>query len=579
MSEDKKTIEELKSELEQSRMMCDRLRESNRREVAQIYDSLSWRITAPLRYLGGFMMNGGGDSIGYLPLKSRKALIHKYGKASFPDGNTINEQRRASEQLEYKPVFSILVPLYNTPKQYLKEMIQSVLDQSYPFWELCLADASDKDHGYVQDIVRRYSESDSVKGQRILYKKLDDNYGISGNTNECLSMASGDYIGLFDHDDLLHPELLFEYAKAINSENSDFLYCDELTFKGNNINQIVTLHLKPDYSKYTLLSNNYICHFSAFRKSMLNEGEGFNSEYDGSQDYDMILRMTSRAKTITHIDKVLYYWRSHSGSTAGGIGAKNYAIGAGRKVLENYIGNTFKSDFYVNSVFIRDTIYRTRYSINGNPKVLVIADSQVSVKYIAENTLYNNCHIECGTSIEDDNLEQISQGYDYIAFVKGEVCDISKDWIEQLLMFCQMDDVGIVGGLAHDNGNIVDAGIAFNSSGKGDVAKLYNGKSIDELGYMARLTYVHELSGFMGLFCMCKTKLFVDNGKEIISENGLIELCYQMENSGLHNIFTPFATVNTKIAGYPGDNNIGNIQPKEKFYSAGLFDAEIFEVQ
>ena len=577
MLEENKTIEELKSELEQSRIMCDRLRENNRREVAQIYDSLSWRITAPLRYFGGFFMNGGGDSIGYYPLKSRKNLIRKYGKASFPDMHIMANQRKQAEGMQYKPVFSILVPLYNTPKRFLKEMIESVIGQTYPYWELCFADASDSEHGYVKDTVERYISRVPDSRSKILYKKLDDNLGISGNTNVCLRLATGDYIGLFDHDDLLHPELLFEYAKRINKDNADFLYCDELTFKGGNVDQIVTLHLKPDFSKYTLLSNNYICHFTAFRRNLLEEGEGFNSEYDGSQDYDMILRMTSRAKCIAHVGRVLYYWRSHSGSTAGGIGAKNYAIGAGRKVLENYISKEFKRPFYVSSVFVRDTIYRTRYSINGNPGVCVVVDNTTAKEIVKKETLYSKCDVVMAEDFEALLADNKVSEFQYIAFVRGEVRELSKDWIEQLLMFAQMDDVGVVGGLAHDNGKIIDAGFAYLNAEQGGTEQLYYGRGIDELGYMARLTYVHELSGFAGTFCMCKTNLLLEAAKKNGHNMSVTELCYKTLTEGLHNLFSPFALLNTGNNNTLGTNVLSNIE--DKFYTCGLMDRDIFEVQ
>lgn len=576
MSEDKKTIEELKSELEQSRMMCDRLRESNRREVAQIYDSLSWRITAPLRYLGGFMMNGGGDSIGYLSLKSRKALIHKYGRASFPDGSEKRKQREDVTKFSFKPVFSILVPVYNTPKRYLKEMIESVLNQSYPYWELCIADASDAEHSYVGSCIESYVSKYNSNEHKILYKRLDENLGISGNTNECLALATGDYIGLFDHDDVLHPSLLYEYAKEINETGADFLYCDELTFKGNNIDQIITLHLKPDYSRYTLFSNNYICHFTAFKRTLLENGEGFRSEYDGSQDYDIILRLTNKATKISHIHKVLYYWRSHPGSTAAGIGAKNYAVGAGRKALENRISQEISEDIYVSSVFVRDTIYRTRYSIKGNPKVLVLVDNENSKNTITSSANYGLCNAVIMSHYGSDEIKNMLNGYDQVAIVRGDIREISMDWAQQLLMYSQLADVGVVGGLAHDGGNIIDAGIALTDSNSEGYEKLYYGKNVNKLGYMARLTYVHELTGFRGTFFMCKSGLFLNyEASKLQDESEFIKWCLELGRMGKHNVFTPFAILDSSIS----MDNRGlsmTLEGKEAFYTDGLFDGNIF---
>ena len=132
-------------------------------------------------------------------------------------------------------------------------------------------------------------------------------------------MATGDYIGLFDHDDILHPCALYEYRKVIQEQDAEYLYCDEATFKDGNIDKMITLHFKSDYAIDTLRANNYICHFSVFKRSLLDGTELFRTQFDGSQDHDMILRLTSRAKHIVHVPKILYYWRSHNGSTAKNI--------------------------------------------------------------------------------------------------------------------------------------------------------------------------------------------------------------------------------------------------------------------
>ena len=162
-----------------------------------------------------------------------------------------------------KITFSILVPLYNTPESFLREMIESVLEQTYENWELCLGDGSDKEHEEVGRICCQYRDNDSYRGaSRIKYKKIKKNLGISGNTNICYQLATGEYIGLFDHDDILHPCVLYEYMKVICDQNADYIYCDETTFQGNSINDMVTMHFKPDFAIDNLRANNYICHFS-----------------------------------------------------------------------------------------------------------------------------------------------------------------------------------------------------------------------------------------------------------------------------------------------------------------------------
>lgn len=218
----------------------------------------------------------------------------------------MQEQRKTKFPRDIK--FSILVPLYNTPEQFLREMIQSVLDQTYTNWELCLADGSDVNHKNVGNICSQYAKKD----KRIRYRKLEKNLGISGNTNACIEMAAGDYIALFDHDDLLHPSALYENMKAICEKKADFIYTDENTFH-DKPEDAYCPHFKPNFAPDTLRTNNYICHFTVFDKNLLKKTGNFRSCCDGSQDYDMVLRLTEQAKCVVHIPKILYYWRAHKG--------------------------------------------------------------------------------------------------------------------------------------------------------------------------------------------------------------------------------------------------------------------------
>ena len=177
---------------------------------------------------------------------------------------------------------SFVIPLYKTPENYLGELIHSIQAQTYSNWELCLADGSDDAHGYVGEICRTYVNADS----RIRYQKLRENKGISGNTNACIEMSTGDYIALFDHDDLLHPSALYEVALAIKERDADFIYTDETLFYESPADAY-SPHFKPDYSPDTLRSYNYITHFSVFSRSLMERVGAFRSDFDGSQDYDI----------------------------------------------------------------------------------------------------------------------------------------------------------------------------------------------------------------------------------------------------------------------------------------------------
>ena len=313
-------------EKEKNEQLAYRLSASQRevedltRKLDKIKGSIFWKLAKPARVVINYciatknriLCHGNPKGIAHKLLSKyrEKKAIRIHGTGSFP---SVAEREKEETTVFPKDVtFSILVPLYNTPERFLREMIESVTAQTYGKWELCLADGSDDAHDFVGRICQEYRQKDS----RIKYQKLAKNEGISGNTNECYKMATGNYIALFDHDDLLHPCVLFAYMQAICEKDADYIYCDEATFKGNSINHMITLHFKPDFAPDNLLANNYICHFSVFSRELLESGELFRSQFDGSQDHDMILRLTAKAKHIVHVPRILYYWRSHKGSVA-----------------------------------------------------------------------------------------------------------------------------------------------------------------------------------------------------------------------------------------------------------------------
>ncbi|MFR9235514.1 MAG: glycosyltransferase family 2 protein [Eisenbergiella massiliensis] len=286
-------------------------------KLDRIKNNPVWKASTPLRKCMHFAIRQvdrvkNCGSIGGVVTKmkykanERRAMKH-YGTESFPS----EEERKRQEETVFPNMvkISILTPLWNTPENFLRDMIGSVQKQTYGNWELCLADGSDDAHAYVGEICRELAGKD----ERIRYRKLEKNEGIAGNTNQCLTMATGEYIGLFDHDDMLHPCVLFEYVKAINEKNADYVYCDEATFKNGDINQMITMHFKPDYAIDNLRANNYICHFSVFSRKLLDGTELFRTKFDGSQDHDMILRLTDKAEHVVHVPKLLYYWRWHPG--------------------------------------------------------------------------------------------------------------------------------------------------------------------------------------------------------------------------------------------------------------------------
>ena len=408
----------------------EREREQLQAQLDYIHNSVFWKMSKPFRRVIHFCIrqaarlkrvSNGRDLIRILRYKrrERKAGL-QFGTASFPDQETARSQRETVFPRKIK--ISILVPLWNTPKTFLSDMITSVLNQTYENWELCLADGSDEEHGYVEQICREYA---SQAGGRIVYHKLEKNEGIAGNTNQCYRLSTGEYIGLFDHDDILHPSALYEYVKAINETGADFLYCDESTFKGGSIDKLLTMHFKPDYAPDTLCANNYICHFSVFARQLLKEDtELFRTSLDGSQDHDMILRLTDRARKVYHIPRLLYYWRSHEGSVASGIEAKPYAVEAARKAVTDHLERHGYRHFQISSTKAFPTIFRIRYQVEGNPRISIIIpnkdhreDLERCIKSITERSTYNNYElviVENGSSSKEIK-EYYSEllGYDY----------------------------------------------------------------------------------------------------------------------------------------------------------------------
>ena len=267
------------------------------------------------------------------------------------------------------PSISILTPLYNTPEKYLREFLDSFVNQTAPNGQLVLADASDPDHAEVGAIVREYQ----AKNQRIVYKKIE-NQGIAANTNAAAALAEGDYLALADHDDILAPHAMYTMGKAIlqlrqQGLADDFLYSDEALFE-KSIRRPRAAHFKPDYAPDYLLCCNYICHLAVFRRSLYQELGGERPECDGSQDHDLFLRLAQRTGGAAHVPQVLYYWRVHAGSTSGGADAKPYVANGAKKALADHLARTGGRGTVEDGLY--PSTYRVKWEIQGSPKVSIL---------------------------------------------------------------------------------------------------------------------------------------------------------------------------------------------------------------
>ncbi|MCR5672912.1 MAG: glycosyltransferase family 2 protein [Lachnospiraceae bacterium] len=554
-------------------------------KMDKLRNSMIWKMIYPARLAWSHTKNlfiriKRYGSISNLKKKIESKIIERrayksYGTLSMPTPEEIKAQRETVFPRSIK--FSILVPLYNTPENFLREMIDSVIAQTYTNWELCLADGSDDEHPEVGRTVKSYADD------RIKYEKLTENLGISGNTNKCFDMATGDYIGLFDHDDILHPTALYEYMKVICDEDADYVYCDETTFSGTSIDHMITLHFKPDFAPDNLRANNYICHFSVFSKELVKQVGTFRPEFDGSQDHDMILRLTKAARHIVHVPKILYYWRSHAGSVASDINAKSYAIDAAKGAVAAHLEACGFSGFKIESSRAFETIFRIRYALTADPLISILIpnkdhvdDLRRCIESITDRTSYDNYEIiVIENNSETDEIrdyyevlekhpkvrvvkfegdfnyskinnfgESFADG-EYIVLLNNDTEVITRNWLEELLMYAQRDDVGAVGCmLYYPDYTIQHAGIVLGMGAHRTAGHSHYKMAKENLGYMGRLCYAQNVSAVTGACLMVKRALFEEvNGlsEDLAIALNDVDLCLKLRQKGLLNVFTPFA--------------------------------------
>lgn len=578
--------DELQRQLDQARHQYD-----------VISNAFFWKLTKPLRTLVDWVKKPFRSSpkaqlvwkgmrclkqngVGYTWKKVKEKLSHRkdFSKAVMSPFTPEELEEQKKDVFPRDITISILVPLYNTPETFLREMIRSVLDQTYGKWELCLADGSDKDHSRVGDICRRYAKQD----KRIRYRKLERNLGISNNTNACIEMSTGEYIALFDHDDLLHPAALHEVMRAICEQDADFIYTDEATFESPDINKITVIHLKPDFAIDNLRANNYICHLSVFSRTILDRVEGFRSEYDGSQDHDFILRATECARKIVHIPEVLYLWRAHPASVAQTIGSKSYAVDAGIRAVGDHIARC-GMEATVESSKALGSIYRIRYAIQGRPKVSILIpnrdhgkDLRRCVESILSLSTYPNFeivivdngsvdpevlayydHLRRETrreirilewdhpfnysAINNYGAKEVSG--DYILLLNNDTEVIAPEWIEEMLMYAQRKDVGAVGAkLYYYDDTIQHGGVGIGLLTL--AGHLHRGFDRRHPGYMGRLSYAQDLSAVTAACVMIRRDVWeevggLDESFQVAFND--IDLCMRIRKAGYLIVWTPYA--------------------------------------
>ncbi|MGI6042258.1 MAG: glycosyltransferase family 2 protein [Candidatus Alectryocaccobium sp.] len=478
---------------------------------------------------------------------------------------TEQELKKQSEKRFKKNVLiSVTVPVYHTGELFLRQMIESVMDQSYKNWELCIVNAGPDDEK-VREILNEYAEKD----KRIRVRELAENEGIGKNTNRAFEMAEGEYVALLDHDDLLAPDALFEVACAIERSHPDIIYSDEDKVSGENLEHTQP-HFKPDFNIDLLRANNYICHLLVIRKTLIDKVGGFREGFDGAQDHDFIFRCSDNADIIVHIPRILYHWRTHQASTADNPASKLYAYEAGiRAVRENIERNGEEAEvthtkdygFYkvvykvrrmsLVSIIIpnkdnKDTLKKCIDSVltkttYDNYEIIIVENNSTQqetfdyYKELEKNSRIRVIKWEKGFNFSAiNNYAAKSANGEYLLFLNNDIEVRSADWIDGMLGNAQRKDVGIVGcRLLYPDNTIQHAGVIIGIGGIAGHA--FTNLPAARSGYMHRASTQVDYSAVTAACMMISKKLFEEVGgfeeKLTVAFND-IDLCLRVREKG-----------------------------------------------
>ncbi len=494
-----------------------------------------------------------------------------------PDPAGLKAMAIESRSWNYRPMISIITPVFNTREYDLVQCIESVLGQTYDNWELCLADGM-SDRPYVIRVIERYA----AKDKRIKTAFLPMNLGIAGNSNEAVNIATGDYMALLDHDDMLAPFALHEVVRLLNEDPGlDFIYSDEdkVTEKGERRYEPF---FKPDWSPDTFLSYNYICHFSVIRMSLVEKVEGFRVGFEGSQDYDLFLRVVQKTNKIRRIPKILYHWRAVSGSAASELTAKPYAMDSAKRAIKDHLNVQGVDAEVIDGLF--PTSYRVKYRIKPDQKVSIIIPTRDKVHLlkqcvtsILEKTDYDNYEIVIvdNQSQERETIEYLDMirndpaikkikvfFYDNpfnfsainnyavrstdapcLLFLNNDTEVISSEWLSAMLEFAQRDDVGAVGAkLVYPNETIQHAGVILGVGGVANHSHLDFPRA--DNGYFGRISVIQNLSAVTGACLMMRRDVLEQVGcfdERFSHAFNDVDLCLKIREKKYLIIYTPYA--------------------------------------
>lgn len=485
----------------------------------------------------------------------------------------LEAQRRASWG-EGAPLFSLIVPLYRTPIAYLREMADSVLAQTYPNLELLLVNASPEDAALAAEVAA-YAGRDG----RVRVVELDENRGITLNTNEGIKAARGDFLCFLDHDDVIEPDLLYHYARAVEGHpDTDLLYCDEDKLMDGHFCQAF---FKPDWSPDLLCSCNYVCHLLCVRASVVAQMELPGAEFDGAQDHHMTLRVGEVARNVYHVRRVLYHWRVHPQSTAANPDSKSYTSVAGTLAVQRHLERT-----HVEATARMDertpNTYHVDYTFSEHPLVsIVIPNKDMAdvldrcLSSIAEKSTYPNYEVV----VVENNSEQeatfayyekaqrqwpnvrvvveptadgtfnfartVNYGFsqakgEFLLMLNNDTEVITPDWLERLAGPCRREDIGLVGAkLLYPDGLIQHAGVFFHFDAPGHFGKTLPSDTQD---YFNLCNLAQDLTAVTGACLMCSRAVWDELGgldETFAVEYNDIDFCLRAQQHGRRVLYNP----------------------------------------
>ena len=495
-------------------------------------------------------------------------------RADIPLRRTLKAQRAAHLQ---GPCVSIVVPVYNTPLPFFKQMVQSVRRQTYTNWQLVLVDASDAAHPAPGALAQKLAAQDG----RILYQKIE-NGGIAANTTAGFAAATGAYLALLDHDDVLYPNALFACVQSIQTTGADFVYSDEIVLSAD-LKQLGGYHFKPDFAPDYLRGVNFITHLAVFSRPLLDAAGAYESrEYDGAQDHDLFLRLTEKARKIEHIKQVLYIWRGHAGSTAAGMEAKPYAVEAGVRAIDAQLARLGLLGKAM-PVPGAPGAFQVRYELTGRPLVSVLipnkdhtADLDRCLTSLYQNAGYDNFEV---LVIENNSTDPATEAYyqtlpgrfarcrvvryegafnfsainnfgaqfakgEHLLLLNNDIEILSGDFLRELLSYSQRPDVGAVGAkLYYPDDTIQHAGVLMGINGSaGHSHKSYPRTAVGDL---YRLVTTQNYMAVTGACLMTKASLYhaaggLDEEQFAVAYND-VDYCLKLWGQGLLNVYTPRA--------------------------------------